>query len=232
MRHSVNSTSFPVRLGHIAGAATLALAVGFGMTGCASHKGELPTQFDFGPAPIQQQQTASAGALGPVVLTDVTGSSALDNERMMYRLSYADALQARAYANSRWTATPLQLLNSRLRTRLAQAGAQVLSETDATTGIPLLRVDVDEFVHDFTSPAESNGRLTVRASVFRGHALVAQRSFSRTTPAPSADAAGGARALAGSTDAIAADLAAWLATLPPAPLTPTAPTSPSAPVRQ
>jgi cholesterol transport system auxiliary component len=33
------------------------------------------------------------------------------------------------------------------------------------------------------------------------------------TPATSADAAGGARALAASTDAIAADIVAWLGTL-------------------
>jgi cholesterol transport system auxiliary component len=49
--------------------------------------------------------------------------------------------------------------------------------------------------------------------VFQGHALVDQRSFTRTTAAGSADAAGGARALAASTDAIAADIVAWLGTL-------------------
>jgi cholesterol transport system auxiliary component len=198
-----------------------ALALVLSATGCASHKGELPTQFDFGPATAQQQQQAQpaqpGAALGPVVLTDVVGSTALDSERMVYRLSYADALQARTYANSRWTATPLQLLNGRLRTRLAQAGAQVLSETDASSGIPILRVDVDEFIHDFSSPADSTGRVAVRASLFRGHTLVGQRTFSRATPAPSADAAGGARALAASADGIAADIAAWLAALPPAP---------------
>jgi cholesterol transport system auxiliary component len=49
--------------------------------------------------------------------------------------------------------------------------------------------------------------------VFKGHVLVDQRSFARTTPAGSADAAGGARALAASTDAVAADIVAWLGTL-------------------
>jgi cholesterol transport system auxiliary component len=187
-------------------AAALALI----LPGCASQKIQPTTQFDFGPA---APASAAAQALGPVVVTDVTGSSALDSERMFYRLSYADPLQARTYANSRWTASPLQLLTQRFKTRLAQAGARVLSETDAATDIPLLRIDVDEFIQDFGGVSRSAGVLAVRASVFQGHKLVDQRSFRQAIPAGSADATGGARALAAGTDAIAADLVAWLNTL-------------------
>jgi cholesterol transport system auxiliary component len=188
------------------------------LTGCASQKGEPTTQFDFGPAmppatATQAAQTQAASPIGAIVITDATGSSALDSERMFYRLSYADALQARSYANSRWTANPLQMMTQRLKTRIAQSGAKVLSETDASSGIPILRIDVDEFIHDFRGAAQSEGQVALRASVFQGHALVDQRSFARTTAAGSADAAGGARALAASTDAIAADIVAWLGTL-------------------
>ena len=42
--------------------------------------------------------------LAAIVVMDATGSPALENERMMYRLNYADPLQARTYANSRWSA--------------------------------------------------------------------------------------------------------------------------------
>jgi cholesterol transport system auxiliary component len=188
------------------------------LTGCASQKGEPTTQFDFGPAmpPVtatQAAQTQAVSPIGAIVITDATGSSALDSERMFYRLSYADALQARSYANSRWTANPLQMMSQRLKTRIAQSGAKVLSETDASSGIPILRIDVDEFIHNFRGAAQSEGQVALRASVFQGHALVDQRSFARTTAAGSADAAGGARALAASTDAIAADIVAWLGTL-------------------
>jgi len=193
----------------LAGALTCTLA----LSGCASNKGQPTTQFDFGPAIPSAQATASASTLGALVVTDVTGSSALDNERMFYRLSYADALQARTYANSRWTANPLQMMTQRLKTRIGQAGAKVLSETDASLGVPILRVDVDDFVHDFTGASQSQGVVAVRASLFQGHTLVDQKSFIRTTPATSADAAGGARALAASTDAIAADITGWLNTL-------------------
>jgi cholesterol transport system auxiliary component len=204
MNHEETVTLLPHRL-------IILAAAGFLLAGCASQKGEPNTQFDFGPAAAQAPQAASS--IGAIVVTDVTGSSALDNERMFYRLSYADALQARSYANSRWTANPLQMMTQRLKTRIAQSGAKVLSETDASSGIPILRIDVDEFIHNFRGVAQSEGQVALRASVFQGHALVDQRSFARTTAASSADAAGGARALAASTDAIAADIVAWLGTL-------------------
>jgi len=186
-------------------------AAGCLAAGCASQKGEPATQFDFGPATPAQSSISST--LGAIVVTDVTGSSALDNERMFYRLSYADAMEARSYANSRWTANPLQMMTQRLKTRISQSGAKVLSETDASNGIPILRIDVDEFIHNFRGVAQSEGQVVLRASVFQGHALIDQRSFARTTPAGTADAAGGARALAASTDAIAADIVTWLGTL-------------------
>jgi cholesterol transport system auxiliary component len=192
----------------------IAAACALSMSGCASQKGQPTTQFDFGPAvPPAAAPAASAGALGAVVVTDVSGNSAYDSERMIYRLSYADALQARAYANSRWTANPLQMLTQRFKVRLAQSGAKVLSETDAAAGIPLLRIEVDEFIHDFSGAAQSQGVVAVRASLLRGHTLLDQKSFRRATAAGSADAAGGARALAASADGIAADLAAWLSTV-------------------
>jgi len=191
--------------------AACALAFVLSLSGCASNKGQPTTQFDFGPATPNTQTAQST--LGALVVTDVTGSSALDSERMFYRLSYADALQARTYANSRWTANPLQMMTQRLKTRMGQAGAKVLSESDASLGVPILRVDVDDFVHDFSSATQSQGVVAVRASLFQGHTLVDQKSFVRTTPATTLDAAGGARALAASTDAIAADITGWLGTL-------------------
>ncbi len=195
-------------------AATLSCAVLLG--GCAgAGKGSAPnTLFDFG-SPL----AAGAGAhgdpapLAALVVTDATGTPPLDGERMFYRLGYADAMQARSYANSRWSSSPLQMVTQRFKARIAQSGVKVLSVTDAAVGVPILRIDVDDFIHAFDSTTQSSGQLVLRASVFQGHTLVDQKSFSRSTPAASADAAGGARALAASTDAVAADILAWLATL-------------------
>ena len=193
------------------------LACALILAGCASSRNSTPnTVFDFGPATPNAQASAPA-AIKAIVVMDATGPAVLDNERMYYRLAYADALEARTYAHSRWSGNPLALVTQRIKTRLAQSGMKVLSATDASTGIPILRMEVDDFSHAFASASQSEGHLTLRASLFNDHRLVDQRSFNRNTPAASADAAGGARALASSTDAVAADILAWLAALQPLP---------------
>ncbi|VXC37778.1 putative lipoprotein [Massilia sp. 9I] len=191
----------------------IALAVTLVLAGCASNKAQESTTYDFGPAAMTQQAATAPAGMPALVVMDATGPAALENERMYYRLNYADALQARTYANSRWASNPLQMLTQRVKTRLAQSGMKVLSSTDASTNVPLLRVEVDDFVHAFTGVAQSEGQITLRASLFSDHRLLDQRSFTRTTSSPSADAPGGARALAASTDALAADILAWLATV-------------------
>jgi len=194
----------------ILGAAALAMTLA--LAGCASSSKSKANndQFDFGPlgAPVTQMTQAPIAA---VVVMDVTGSPALENERMLYRLNYADPLQARTYANSRWSANPLILVTQRIKARLAQSGVKVLSATDTMNNVPILRIEVDDFTHAFASASQSEGQVVLRASVFRGHTLLDQKTISRASPAPSADAAGGVRALAASTDAAAADIAAWLA---------------------
>ena len=187
------------------------LAAALVLAGCASSKTHESATFDFGPAAAQQ--APATAALPAIVVMDATGPAALENERMYYRLNYANALEARTYANSRWASNPLQMVTQRMKARLSQSGMKVLSATDASTGVPLLRVEVDDFVHAFSSAGQSEGQVTLRASLFSDHRLLDQRTFTRTTPAPSADAAGGARALAASTDAVAADIQAWLATV-------------------
>ncbi|HEX8615198.1 MAG TPA: ABC-type transport auxiliary lipoprotein family protein [Telluria sp.] len=182
------------------------------LAGCASEKPALNTTFDFGPA--ASGALAVRAPMAAVVVGEVTGSAALDSERMYYRLNYSDPLQARAYANSRWSATPLQMVTQRLKSRIAQSGAKVLSVSDASDGVPILRLEIDDFSHHFESPAKSHGQLVLRASLFQGHKLIDQKTFDRKTEATSTDAGGGARALAGATDTVASDVIAWLATLP------------------
>ncbi|WUR13538.1 ABC-type transport auxiliary lipoprotein family protein [[Empedobacter] haloabium] len=186
------------------------------IAGCASSKGPNQTSYDFGPigTPAATQAAPATSAFPALVVADVTGPAMLDNQRMFYRLLYADAQQSRPYAYNQWSATPLQLLSQRLKARIAQGGIKVLSTTDASGGVPLLRLEADEFSQNFDSVTQSSATITLRASVFRSHRLVDQRTFTRTLPASSADAPGGARALAAASDAVAADILAWLATLP------------------
>jgi cholesterol transport system auxiliary component len=196
--------------------ALLALAATAVLAGCASSKGPANnTVYDFGPATNPLISATDGAALKAVVITDVTGNAAYDGERMFYRLNYADPLQARSYANSRWSSTPLQLLTQRLKSRTAQAGLKVLSATDASTGVPLLRIDLDDFSHSFDSTTSSYGVVALRVSLFQGHGLIDQRTFRHKVAATGADAPGGARALAQATDMVASDMIMWLTTLKP-----------------
>ncbi|MYM76215.1 ABC transporter [Duganella sp. FT109W] len=194
-----------------------AIAAMAALLGACASKGMPTSQFDFGPLPAVPTTAAPASAsnIGAVIVADVTGPAALDTERMQYRLLYADARQSKPYAYNQWTSTPAQLLTQRMKARLAQAGVKVLSTTDAAASTTVLRMEVQDFAQNFDTATASNGVLSLRASVFRSHKLVDQKTFSRSVPAPSADAAGGARALADASDAVAADVLSWLAALPP-----------------
>jgi len=210
MRTTVNRHSFRFPVAAAVAAVSYALL----LAGCASQERAQNTVYDFG-APSPRPSTPATPPAAPlaIVVMDVTGPSGLDTERMFYRLNYADAQQARTYASSRWSATPVALVTTRIKTRLSQAHMKVLSATDAANGVPILRIEIDDFVHAFPSADRSEGRIMLRASVFTEHRLIDQRSFERSTPAASQDAAGGAAALAAGTDGVAADLLAWLASL-------------------
>lgn len=200
------------------------------LAGCASKERAPNTIYDFGPA-APSAQSPAAPALAAIVVMDATGPTALDTERMFYRLNYADAMQARTYASARWSAPPLDLFTHRIKTRLSQSGMKVLSATDASNNVPILRIEIDDFVHAFAGAGQSEGQVRLRASVFTDHRLVDQRSFTRNAPAASHDATGGAGALAAATDLVASDLLAWLATLDPARLAPAGSTTAGAALR-
>ena len=129
----------------------------------------------------------------------------LESMALVYRLAYDDAYQLRPYALARWSAPPGQLLAQRLRTVLSRDRA-VLDETASAAlaqrsrSVPLvLRVRLEEFNHRFDSASDSKGVLRLRGTLLEntpaGERFVAQRSFDIEQPAPSADAAGGVRAL-------------------------------------
>lgn len=182
------------------------------LAGCAG-KGSVPTLYDFGPMGPSSAQAVAMPQMA-LVVADATGPAWLDSRTMYYRLLYADPQQSHPYAQNHWNSTPLQLLSARLKSRIAQAGGKVLSVTDASAGAMLLRIEVDDFSQNFDSQQASSGKITLRASVFQARRLVGQKTFIHTAAANSADAVGGARALAQASDAVAADLIAWLAALP------------------
>lgn len=180
--------------------------------GCATKAGSY-TQYDFGPLPSAAANPSGA-ALLTLSLADVSSPAWLDNTMMMFRLAYANDLQPRPYATTRWTMPPAQLLSQRLKARIGQAGGTVVSVSDGAINIPVLRIEMDDFSQTFDSASHSVAQVAIRASVFNGRSLLAQKAFSRQVATPTADAAGGARAFSGANDGLIDDLMRWLASLP------------------
>jgi cholesterol transport system auxiliary component len=80
---------------------------------------------------------------------------------------YADAQQARSYAYNRWAANAPAAADAALKARIAQAGVKVLTTTDASGGLPILRLEMDDFSHSFDSPGPKQASIVLRASLFR-----------------------------------------------------------------
>ena len=170
--------------------------------------------FDFGPAAASVAAPASATPRQAIALAEVEAASALDSTAVLYRLAYADAQQLQPYAQARWSMPPAQLLRQRLRQSLVQY-TLVTREGDVAGQRPLvLRLELDEFSQMFDAPGRSVGQVRVHATVLQVSGgvdrLVAQRGFVAQRPAPSADAAGGVRALTAATDAVVADISQWM----------------------
>ncbi len=196
------------------------------LAGCSvlPDKPQRPAQYDFGPGPVAAVPTDRRAPLPPLALAEVQASGPLEAATgVLYRLAYADAQQLRPYALARWSMPPAELVRQRLREQLGQRrtlvsageGAAML-RSDGRQPL-VLRVDLEEFSQLFSAPATSSGLVRLRATVVdnlpAGEKVLAQRQVIVQRPAPTADAAGGVRALAEAMDAAAAELSQWLETV-------------------
>ena len=194
----------PIRILTIA---TLLLAAG-----CATRAPEADL-FDLGPS-TATATVAQTRTLPSLSMPEVLTPTWLDGNNMFYRMLYANDQQPRPYAKTRWSMAPGLLLDQRIRSRITQAGGVVVQSSDGAVNIPMLRIETDDFTQNFSSTNDSNARVVLRASLYNGRALLAQKTFGSTAPAPTPDATGGARALAAASDAAIDELITWLASVP------------------
>jgi cholesterol transport system auxiliary component len=180
--------------------------------GCAT-RSEPVTHYDLGLLPASQGNGALP-ALPALSVAEAAGPAWMNSPMMFFRLAYDNDQQPRPYAASRWSMPPAQLFVQRLKSRMGQAGGVVLSASDGATNVPLLRIEADDFMQIFHGPGQSVGHIVVRASVLNGRTLVAHRTFVQQSPAPTANATGGVRALADASDAIITEMMRWLSGLP------------------
>ena len=185
-----------------------------------------PVMYDFGPGAVAAvAPTERRTPLPPLALADVQAPGLPEGSNaVLYRLMYTGThQQLRPYSQARWSQPPAQLVQQRLREHLGQRRAilqpdnSAALERNAAQGGKLpsvLRVELEEFSHLFTSPAESAGVLRLRATLVDpmplGESLRGQRVFIVRSPARSADAAGGVAALAAASEQAAQELAAWV----------------------
>ncbi len=178
---------------------------------CASKLAPFSTSlFDFGPPPA----SVTALTLPAISLAEISAPAWLDSPNMVYRLSYASPQQPRPYADSHWSMTPAQLLEQRLKTRIAAAGGIVTAASNSALNLPLLRIELEDFSQNFDTPGTSSVQIRARATLFAGRLLLAQKNFARQLPAAGANAAAGAQSLAAASDLLLDDLLHWLATVP------------------
>ncbi|WP_291009223.1 ABC-type transport auxiliary lipoprotein family protein [Hydrogenophaga sp.] len=186
-----------------------AAAAALALSACAVTQAPAPKLvYDFGPAaPVASNPAVPA--LAPLALAEVQTSVSLDTTAVQFRLTYANAQELRPYALARWSMPPGQLLQQRVRAVLTSQGP-VLSPGEGSPAYAL-KLELEEFSQQFDAPNSSQGVVQLRATLLKGNELSAQRSFTATAPAPTADAPGGVRALTAATQDAATQIAAWLA---------------------
>ena len=197
---------------------------GFLLSGCSAlpDKPVRASLYDFGPGSLTAQPITRQAVLPALAIDDIsTSGGALDNQAVLYRLTYLNEQELRPYTFARWTMPPAQLVRQRLREQLGQQrnifdarGGLALNRSQNAMLPLLLRLDLDEFSHIFTAPETSVGLIRLRATLIEqatsGEKLIAQRSVVVQRPAPSADAQGGVRALTAATDAAIEEIDVWL----------------------
>lgn len=197
---------------------------GFLLAGCSAlpDKPVRASLYDFGPGNLTVVPTAQQAALPALAIDDInTSGGALDNQAVLYRLTYQNEQELRPYTFARWSMPPAQLVRQRLREQLGRQrnifdarGGLALNRSQNAVLPLLLRLDLDEFSHVFTAPEASVGLIRLRATLIEqttsGEKLIAQRSVVVQRPAPSADAPGGVRALTAATDAAIDEIDVWL----------------------
>lgn len=176
-------------------------------------------RYDLGLAPVAAAPVASK--LPPLTVADVqAGVLAESSNNMLYRLAYANAQELRPYQQARWAQPPAQLVQQRLRLLLA-AQRPLLGSLDNVVAnaqqqpTALLKVEIEDFSQIFDSERNSRGVVQLRATLMGMDAkgsniLLGQRAFTAQVPATSADAAGGAKAIATAADQALAELNSWL----------------------
>lgn len=185
-----------------------AILLGLLATGCAGHA-RVPAEYDFDV--IHGLPASSTHLQATITIPQVSSPTWLRTQALIYQLDYATPPVLKAYALSKWVASPAELLTLRLRQAVAAANSGFTLGSEATGKGYRLDVSLEQFVQVFSSPSVSHCYVTLSATLTRGgQEIVAQHSFHGEQLAASNDAAGGAQGLVEASDACLERMLVWL----------------------
>ncbi|CAG2126584.1 ABC-type transport auxiliary lipoprotein family protein [Cupriavidus plantarum] len=185
------------------------LAIPLLLTGCSVLSSNPPsTTYDLGPLAAAPAQPPAP--LPKMRVAQTEGPDWMDGSQLYYRLQYSQPQRLQAYSTQRWVQPAPRLFDDRLREAVSARGALGWIRDASAPG---MRVDLLAFEQVFDTPTSSRGVVRARVTVYQ-KGQIGQKTFVAEQPAPSADGAGGVRALAASSDAVIAAILDWVATLP------------------
>ncbi|MDP1611408.1 MAG: ABC-type transport auxiliary lipoprotein family protein [Sulfuritalea sp.] len=176
------------------------------LTACAGNvRTADPVRYDFGALAVSEAAAEPELRL-PLATVEVHTASWLAGPAMHFRLAYAEPLRRQTYAESRWAASPGELLEAFLKRRL------VFGQRDSGAAGCRLQLTLDELEQRFDDPQRSRMVLEVRAVLtpLHGSEILSRRVFLIGKPAATANAGAGAAATREVVLALAADLGVWL----------------------
>jgi cholesterol transport system auxiliary component len=188
-----------------------AVAAGLVLLGCASDPKPPVSTFDFGVRDAAVTGLPSYATRLPklIALPDVAAPIWMDSPAVVFRLAHKSG-RPESYAYSRWVMPPAQLITERLKSRASALGVTTQIPEHALRA-PQLRIEIEEFSHQFTADTQSQALLIARVTVTENGALTRASPYRITRAAATPDAPGGAKAMAEAADELVEQALTFLA---------------------
>lgn len=198
----------------------LGCIVALGLGGCMDSTRMVPVNH-YQLSPLLATLKLSHPAYDPtgkvLQVTRILAPAWLAGTAMYYRLEYRNSQQLATYAHSAWTEPPALMLEPVIqRTIASRMGWRAVIDPDATARADSsLHIRLDDLSQWFATPTRSTGVIDATATLLDDHdgSVIAQHHFHIQVAAPTADAAGGAKALGAASLQLAGDVQHWLAGL-------------------
>jgi cholesterol transport system auxiliary component len=154
------------------------------------------------PQSLDLGLAAPGAALPAVRIASVRAVAPFESTDMQYRLAYRNAAEIAAFSNSRWAATPAELLRKQLLRAVGDGPARCV-----------LEIEIQEFSQVFSAKETSDARIELRLALSSGNkSLAKQFSIIESNSGP--DAVSGAAGVARAVNRVIGEIGGWIAAQP------------------